>query len=285
MHSLTLPCPAKLNLGLRVLQRRADGYHELQTLFQLLDYGDELRLDAAPAGELTLNDLPGLPAENNLVLRAARALLAAAGTTDRGARLTLTKRLPAGGGVGGGSSDAATALVGLNALWRIGFDTAQLAHIGAQLGADVAVFVRGRSAFAEGIGERLTPMELPARWYVVLAPACHVSTQAVFAHKDLTRHNHAITVRAFLAEGGINDCEPLVVAQYPEVKTALDWLLTHGQARLTGTGACVFAPFEKEAEARKVLAAKPARIHGFVAAGINESPLYGRLRQVLSTGV
>lgn len=278
MRSWTLPCPAKLNLGLRILDRRPDGYHNLQTVFQLLDYGDELSIATAP--ELSLNDLPGVAAADNLVLRAAR-LLRQSVDLPLGAALHLHKRLPAGGGVGGGSSDAASALVGLNAFWKLGLGKDQLAALGLRLGADVPVFVHGHSAFAEGVGERISPLDLPPRWYAVITPSSHVSTAKIFQHKDLTRHERPITVRAFLEGGGINDCEPLVARLYPEVAAALRWLKQFGPARLTGTGASIYAPFESEALARQALAEKPAEFSGFVARGVNQSPLWSRLQQLV----
>jgi len=273
----SLPCPGKLNLGLRVLERRKDGYHNLQTVFQLLDFGDTLSI--APADELSLNDLPGVSAEHNLVMRAAHALQSYSGHTA-GAQLTLTKQLPAGGGVGGGSSDAATALLGLNAYWGLNLDTSTLQSLALKLGADVPVFVSGHSVFAEGVGERFTPVTLPTRWYVVLTPPCHVSTGDLFQHKGLTRHTEAITVRAFLEGGGENDFERLVCRLYPEVAAALEWLGQFGPARLTGTGASVYVPFQEQHQALRVLRAKPSTISGFIAQGVNESPLMPRLRDV-----
>lgn len=271
---LHLPAPAKLNLFLHVTGRRADGYHELQTVFQLLDYGDELTLRAAPDGEVTVTpSLNGVSPDDNLVLRAARALRTATGC-PQGADIHLTKRLPMGGGLGGGSSDAATALVGLNTLWGTGLDTAALAAIGRQLGADVPVFVHGYSAWAEGIGDRLTPLELPPRWFVVLIPACHVSTAAIFQHRELTRDSMPIKIRAFLEGGGSNDCQPVVEKLHPEVLAARRWLQQYGPARMTGTGACVFASFDTREEAEAILAQRPHHLDGFVAQGINSSPLY-----------
>lgn len=277
MNLLNLPCPAKLNLFLHITGRRDDGYHQLQTLFQLLDYGDELSLSSRPDPVITLApDFSAIPTELNLVYRAARLLQFTTGC-PHGVDIFLTKRLPAGGGIGGGSSDAATTLVGLNQLWGTGLSLAELASLGVQLGADVPVFIHGRSAWAEGIGERLAPLELPARWYVVLAPNCAVSTAEVFSHKDLTRNSIAIKVRAFFEEGGRNDCQPLVEKLYPEVKEAVDWLSRFGLARLTGTGACVFAAFSSEQAAQEVFAQRPQLFKGFVAKGVNESPLHQRL--------
>lgn len=282
---LTLPAPAKLNLMLLITGRRGDGYHNLQTVFQLLDYGDELRFNETDDGLIQLTpELAGVPTEQNLVYRAAKLLQSTTGAT-KGAQIHLTKRLPQGGGIGGGSSDAATTLVGLNQLWQTGLNEQQLAELGQQLGADVPVFVRGKSAWAEGIGEELTPLQLPTKWFLVLAPNCHVNTAEIFSHRGLTRDSIAIKVRAFLEEGGRNDCQPLVESLYPQVKDAVDWLSRFGPAQLTGTGACVFAPFPDQATAQSVFAMRPSGLKGFVAQGVNESPLHQRLLQSVATGV
>lgn len=275
--SLVLPCPAKLNLFLLITGRRPDGYHNLQTLFQLLDYGDELHLTINQTGVLSLApDFPDIPLNNNLVYRAAKLLQTATGCRF-GADMHLIKHLPTGGGIGGGSSDAATALVGLNYLWQTGLSEDELAELGRQLGADVPVFVRGRTAWAEGVGEQLRALELPAKWYVVLAPQCAVSTAEIFSNEGLTRNSNGITVRAFLEEGGRNDCQKVVEKLFPQVKDAVDWLGRFGPAQMTGTGACVFAAFSTEAEARAVFAKRPTQLNGFVAKGVNESPLHQRL--------
>ena len=277
-ETLTLPCPAKLNLFLHITGRRSDGYHELQTLFQLLDFGDVLQLKANDAGEIHLNHgIAGLAPEDNLVYQAA-ALLQKHSQCSLGAQLSLDKKLPVGGGIGGGSSDAATALVGLNHLWQTGLDEEELANLGKQLGADVPVFVRGRTAWAEGIGEQLLPLEMPDRWYLVLAPNCHVSTREIFSHEELTRDTKHIKVRAFLEEGGGNDCQSLVERLYPQVKDAVDWLGSFGPAQMTGTGACVFAWYPSEAQAQAVFAKRPKQLNGFIAKGVNESPLHRLLR-------
>lgn len=274
---LCLPCPAKLNLFLHITARRADGYHELQTAFQLLDFGDELTLEKTDDGRITLTpEISGIATEHNLVYRAAR-LLQASTDTHFGAQLHLLKRLPTGGGIGGGSSDAATTLLGLNHLWQLDLNEDNLADLGRELGADVPVFVRGRSAWAEGIGEQLTPLDLPQRWYVVLAPDCSVSTAEIFSHKDLTRDSKHIKVRAFLEEGGTNNCQPLVEKMFPQVKDAVDWLSRYGPAQMTGTGACVFAPFATHSQAQEVFTQRPKQLNGFVAKGVNESPLHQRL--------
>lgn len=270
------PAPAKLNLFLHINGRRDDGYHLLQTVFQFLDRADTLAFRRRDDGEVTLApELPGVPAESNLVVRAARALQAATGCA-LGADITLDKVLPMGGGIGGGSSDAATTLLGLNALWGLGLDEDRLAAIGLALGADVPVFVRGRAAFAEGVGERLQPVDLPEPWYLVLTPEAHVSTADVFRHPQLTRHTPAITLAAF--RGGApetalrNDCEAVVRALSPAVAAALDWLSLHGPARMTGTGACCFLPCPDRARAEALLAQSP--VPGFVARGRNRSPAH-----------
>ncbi len=280
-HSpLRLPAPAKLNLFLRITGRRPDGYHNIQTVFQLLDYGDELSFYPVEDGSLSVTpEFATLPMTENLVFKAAQLLRQATGCSQ-GIRIHLQKRLPSGGGIGGGSSDAATALLGLNHIWQTGLSLDRLAELGQQLGADVPVFVRGRSAWAEGVGERLEPLELPRKWFVILAPDCQISTASIFSNEGLTRDSIAIKVRAFLEEGGKNDCQPLVEKLYPQVKDAVDWLGRFGSAQLTGTGACVFASFPDAATAHSVFARRPAEFLGFVAQGVNESPLHQRLLSV-----
>jgi 4-diphosphocytidyl-2-C-methyl-D-erythritol kinase len=269
---LKLRAPAKINLFLHITGQRQDGYHTLQTLFQLLDYGDDIELEADASGRISL-DCPGLelPPENNLAMRAAQALKIGA-PEAAGARIHIRKRIPPGGGLGGGSSDAASVLLGLNRLWGLGLGLDTLARIGLSLGADVPLFVRGHSAWAEGIGEVLTPVELPPRWYLVLAPDCEVSTAEVFSHRELTRNTSPITIAAFFAGGTRNDCENVARKLYPEVDKALIWLEKFGRARLTGTGACVFAAFPAKADAEAAMQELPAGWNGFVAEGLNTSP-------------
>lgn len=272
---LTLTSPAKLNLCLHITGRRADGYHTLQTLFQLLDYGDTLNFTASET--LTLSpDIPGVPHADNLILRAAELLRRKTGC-NKGATITLEKRLPLGGGIGGGSSNAATTLLALNHLWNLRLPLDELAALGLQLGADVPVFVRGRTAWAEGVGEHLQPVPLPARNYLILVPPCQVSTALIFSQQALTRNSSAITIAAFLREGGRNDCEPVVRSLYPEVAFALDWLSHFAPARMTGTGACVFASFAERAAADAVLQQLPQGYKGFVAEGVNWSPVHSAL--------
>lgn len=276
MTSLTLPAPAKLNLFLHITGRRADGYHELQTVFQFLEQADVLHFSRRDDGRITLTpDLAGVPAEQNLIVRAALLLQAQTGC-HLGADIRLEKNLPMGGGIGGGSSDAATTLLGLNRLWQLGVDLDALAALGLQLGADVPVFVRGHAAWAEGIGERLQTLDLPEPFYLVLTPPAHVATATVFRHAELTRNSPAITVAAFLAGGGRNDCERVVRRLSPEVDAALEWLGQFGPARMSGTGACVFLACAGERQARDLLARAP--MAGFVSKGCNLSPAHRALR-------
>ena len=274
-QTLSLLSPAKLNLFLHITGRRADGYHNLQTLFQLINYGDTLEFTLRDDGRITLQ--PGIsrvPFEDNLIIKAVRSLQKQTGTT-LGVDIHLEKRLPMGGGIGGGSSNAATTLVALNHLWQCGLSSIQLQQLGLALGADVPVFVNAQTAWAEGIGEALQPIEMPANWFLVVQPDCHVSTQQVFSHKDLTRDSPAIKVAAFLEQGGQNACQALVRSLYPQVDEALNWFAEHGySAKLTGTGACVFSQFATAEAAQNVLQRLPKHLPGFVAQGINQSPLY-----------
>jgi 4-diphosphocytidyl-2-C-methyl-D-erythritol kinase len=271
------PAPAKLNLFLHVTGRRPDGYHELQTVFQLIDLCDTVALTVREDGAIERPEgPPDVPPESDLVVRAARALQVASGTR-LGATLRVRKRIPMGGGLGGGSSDAATTLLGLNSLWdcRLGVD--DLARLGLPLGADVPVFVKGFSAWAEGVGERLTPIELPERWYVVIHPGVAVSTRDVFQSPELTRNSPLITIRAFFETGGRNDCEPVVRARCPEVAAALDWLSRFAPARLTGTGSCIFASCATAIEAERIAARVPDEWTSFVARGLDHSPAHRSL--------
>ena len=281
---LTLPAPAKLNLFLHITGRRPDGYHTLQTLFTLLDTGD--LLDFRPATTLQL-EAPGElgSPQDNLVWRAARLLQEHAGCRT-GAHIRLHKRLPAGGGVGGGSSDAATTLLGLNQLWGLGCSLDELAQLGVRLGADVPVFVRGRSAFAEGIGEQLTPVTLPPQDYLVVHPGVSVATAQIFNHRELTRNTPVSTVAAFLEPATRrafhNDCEPVVRQLFSAVDSAMTWLEEAvGESHLTGTGACVFAPVTDRQSAATLLAGLPPRWTGFVARSCTVSPLHQALEAQL----
>ncbi|MFM1897743.1 MAG: hypothetical protein RLZZ385_2817 [Pseudomonadota bacterium] len=277
--------PAKLNLFLHVTGRRPDGYHDLQTVFQLLDLCDRLRFEVPGPrpGVLALHSSQDhVPLDDNLVLRAARALREAVGRPELSATIYLHKIIPLGAGLGGGSSNAALTLLTLNRLWQTGLDNGELSRIGLSLGADVPLFIRGRSAFASGVGERLEPLDLPPRWYLILWPGVSVSTTQIFSHPQLTRHSPAIKIADFLAGGsdwaGLrNDCEPVVRAGYPQVALALDWLQRFGRARMTGSGSSVFADFPTPTAAQDALASLPAALRdagaqGFIARGINELP-------------
>lgn len=273
-QSVTIwPAPAKVNLFLHVTGRRADGYHELSTAFQFLDLADELRFSPRPDGEIRLfGDLPDVMPEANLVVRAARLLVAHTGITA-GVDIRLDKRIPVGGGLGGGSSDAATTLVALNRIWRAGLDVERLAALALTLGADVPVFVRGTAAWAEGVGERLIPQAFERYWYVVLDPGIAVSTAAVFAAPELTRDSSRATISRFSMGEERNDCEPVVRKHYTEVARALDWLAERGPARLTGTGGCLFGWYARREQAAAITAEVPAPWHAWVARGCNRSPL------------
>jgi 4-diphosphocytidyl-2-C-methyl-D-erythritol kinase len=274
------PAPAKLNLFLHVTGRRADGYHELQTLFQLVDLCDTVAITVREDGQIERPEGPdGVTPEADLAVRAAQALKRVTGS-PLGASLRVHKRIPLGGGLGGGSSDAATTLLALNELWSCGLSLPELASLGLQLGADVPVFIQGFSAWGEGIGERLTPVTLPAKWYVIVHPGVGVSTREVFQSPELTRNSPLITIRAFLDSGGRNDCEGVVRARAPEVAEALDWLAGFAPAHLTGTGACVFAACESAAQAERLAARVPDRWMSFVARGLNTSPMH----ELLSNG-
>lgn len=278
---LTLPAPAKLNLMLHIVGQRPDGYHNLQTLFQILDFGDTLSLENQPGLDITLNcSTAELTTPDNLVIKAARALQASS-NTDQGARLYLDKRLPLGGGVGGGSSDCATALLGLNRLWSLNFSLNQLTQIGRSLGADVPLFVRGQSAWAEGIGDRLTPVNLPEHWFVVVHPGIHVSTAELFRHPQLTRHTPVSTIRSALGGAGRNDFEHVARALYPEIDHAFGQLAQFrtahsGPVRLSGSGACIFLKTESDMTAQHILnriQQQNPNYSGFIARGLNQSPL------------
>ena len=268
------PAPAKLNLFLHITGRRDDGYHELQTVFQFLDHADRLYFGQREDGAIRRIGGPaGVAAADDLCVRAAGLLQAHAGITQ-GVDIYNEKILPAGGGLGGGSSDAATTLWALNRLWGLGLDTGELAGLGLQLGADVPVFLHGRASWAEGVGEILTPVSLPEPWFLVLNPSVSVSTAAVFSDAELTRDTPRMTIRDFLSGNGRNDCEAVVRRRYPEVAAALDWLNSYSPARMTGTGACVFAAFDAETDARATAARVPQEWTAFVARGLNRSPLH-----------
>ena len=270
--------PAKLNLCLHIVGRRADGYHLLQSALQFVDLCDELRFHERPAGKIERIAGPAeIPAESDIAVKAARAL--ATGRDVPGVGIELHKRIPVQGGLGGGSSDAATVLVALNELWRLQLSVDELTRIGLTLGADVPFFVRGSAAWVEGIGEKLTPYDFPERHFLIVKPQAAVSTAEIFQAAELTRNSPVTTIRGFLAEGGRNDCTSCVRSRYPEIAEALDWLQEFGEARLTGTGACVFVALADEQAARAVRARLPARWSGFVARGLNRSPLLSRVTE------
>ncbi|HMD28216.1 MAG TPA: 4-(cytidine 5'-diphospho)-2-C-methyl-D-erythritol kinase [Steroidobacteraceae bacterium] len=275
------PAPAKLNLFLHILGRRPDGYHELQTCFQFVDLCDEITVEPRADGAIRTMEIAGIPPSADLCARAAAALKEASGCR-LGADISLTKRIPVGGGLGGGSSDAATCLVALNRLWGLDWPPEKLAALGLKLGADVPVFVHGRAAWAEGVGERLTPLyppqAPPETNYLILKPNVFVSTAEVFQDPELTRNSPPITIHGFLASGGRNDCLGVVRRRYPEVARALDWLSLFGSARLTGTGACVFLACETYDRGREILRELPPAFAGLMARGMNDSPLLERLR-------
>jgi 4-diphosphocytidyl-2-C-methyl-D-erythritol kinase len=275
------PAPAKLNLFLHIVGRRANGYHELQTCFQFVDLCDELTIEVRTDGHINRTiAVAGVAAEADLCVRAAKALKAASGTAW-GADIGVLKRIPMGAGLGGGSSDAATCLVALNQLWKLRWSDADLAALGLTLGADVPVFVHGRAAWAEGIGERLTPLYPPLAPpelnYLILKPNIDVSTAEVFRDPELTRNSAPITIHGFLASGGRNDCLGVVRRRYPEVAQALDWLSQFGQAHLTGTGSCVFLACETRDRGRDIAKQLPAALRGFLVRGLNDSPLLERV--------
>jgi len=273
------PAPAKLNRFLHITGRRDDGMHELQTVFQFLNRCDEITFTVRADGEIRhTNPLPGVEAEADLTVRAAHRLQAETGCRQ-GVEIHIDKHLPLGGGLGGGSSDCATTLVALNRLWGLDIPLERLAELGLELGADVPVFVHGHAAWAEGVGERLTAVELDEPWFVVIRPDCEVSTAQVFSAPGLTRSTPPMTIRAFLAGAGGNDCEAVVRGLFPPVAEALDWLDQYAPARLTGTGGCVFTAFAGREQAAAVAAKIPPRWEGFVARGLNRSPLHERLQQ------
>jgi 4-diphosphocytidyl-2-C-methyl-D-erythritol kinase len=277
----TWPAPAKLNLFLHIVGRRPDGYHELQSCFQFIDLCDEISIDVRADGQIRRAvEIADVAEEADLCVRAARALQAATGTT-LGADIGVLKRIPMGGGLGGGSSDAATCLVALNHLWKLHLPVDALTALGLKLGADVPVFVRGRVAWAEGVGERLTPLypplAPPEANYLILKPNVGVSTAEVFQDPELTRNSPPITINGFLASGGRNDCLSVVRRRFPEVARALDWLSRYGPARLTGTGACVFLAVETIELGLEIVRRLPPELDGFLVRGLNDSPLLERL--------
>jgi 4-diphosphocytidyl-2-C-methyl-D-erythritol kinase len=268
------PSPAKLNLFLYITGQRPNGYHDLQTLFQFLDYGDNLSFNVRTDGVIALTTpVEGVSDDENLVVRAARLLQKHTGN-PLGADISLQKQIPMGGGLGGGSSNAATVLIALNTLWNCGLTDTELAELGITLGADVPVFVMGFAAFAEGIGEILQPVTPDEKWFLVVHPGVHIPTPVIFGDPELTRNTPKRPVNVLLNTPYANDCEPIARKRFYEVEQLLSWLLEYAPSRLTGTGACVFAEFDTESEARQVLNEIPAWSRGFVARGVNVSPLH-----------
>jgi len=274
------PAPAKLNLFLHITGQRSDGYHELQTIFQFVDYGDALRFCRRTDGIIhRITKLAQIPENEDLVVRAAK-LLQKFSNTPFGVDISIKKRLPTGGGIGGGSSDAATTLHALNSIWELSISINELAELGRSLGADVPVFVQGFAAWAEGVGEKLTPIELPEPWYVVIAPGTQVSTQELFAAPELTRDSQPITIRDYFEGHTENVFEKVVRARYPAVDQALIWLsdFSQSQAKMTGTGSCVFAPVANEQDAQEIINNVPGEWQCFYAKACNKSPLLSQLR-------
>lgn len=268
------PSPAKLNLFLYITGQRKDGYHNLQTLFQFLDYGDQLGFTLREDDKILLKTpIDGVAHEDNLIVRAAR-LLQSHAQVYQGVEIFVDKRMPMGGGLGGGSSNAATVLIALNTLWQCGLTDQNLADLGIALGADVPVFVMGHAAFAEGIGEKLQPVSPVEKWYLVAHPGVSIPTPVIFGDPELTRDTPIRSIDVLLSTTYANDCEPIARKRFCEVEQLLSWLLEYAPSRLTGTGACVFAEFNSEPQARHVLSQAPAWINGFVARGVNVSPLH-----------
>jgi 4-diphosphocytidyl-2-C-methyl-D-erythritol kinase len=267
------PAPAKLNLFLHVVGRRADGYHLLQTVFRLIDLVDWIELAPREDGAVRLAEpLPGVPEDADLTVRAAR-LLQEVGAVRMGVTIRVAKRIPIGGGLGGGSSDAATTLIALDELWGTGLSRAELSALAVRLGADVPFFTLGRNAFAEGIGEVLAPLDLDPAWYVVITPQVAVSTGEIFGSRELTRDTKPLTMQAFFAGLGRNDLEPVVCRRFPQVAEALAWLKRYGDARLSGSGSSVFAAYQTEADARAVVARIPGAWRGVAVRGLDRHPL------------
>jgi 4-diphosphocytidyl-2-C-methyl-D-erythritol kinase len=271
------PSPAKLNLFLYITGRRENGYHDLQTLFQFLEYGDDISICANHSGEITLSTpLLGVALTDNLIWKAATALKKE--TNCRyGAEISINKILPMGGGIGGGSSNAATVLVALNYLWQTNLSDNELAKIGLTLGADVPVFIHGQAAYAEGVGEQLSPVDVEEKWFLVVRPDVAISTAEIFAHPDLTRNSKKQSLETLLSTPFRNDCEKIVRLIYPEVDKQLSWLLQYAPSRLTGTGSCIFAEFSHEKEAKAVYTQLPDNLSAFISRGLNRSPLKERL--------
>ncbi|QJR79696.1 4-(cytidine 5'-diphospho)-2-C-methyl-D-erythritol kinase [Alteromonas pelagimontana] len=283
-HHQWWPSPAKLNLFLHILGRYENGYHQLQTLFQMLDTGDRLHFSINNSGKVLLaTAIPGVAHKDNLIVRAAKLLQQQGQWCSHGVTIHLDKQLPMGGGIGGGSSNAATTLVALNDLWQCGLDENELATLGLQLGADVPIFIRGQTAFAGGVGEEISPVSLPTRWYLVVNPGIHISTADVFREPNLPRNTLPMEWKDYSFADSHNDCQQIVCDRYPEVAKLLQWLVHYAPSRMTGTGACVFATFSDEKLARQVQSFVPAPWKSFLAKGVNQSPLKQKLYEVNAT--
>lgn len=274
------PSPAKLNLFLHINKQRDDGYHELQTLFQFLDYGDEITIEITKTNKIELaNKVEGVATKDNLIYKAANMLLALKNNT-LGANIGITKVLPMGGGLGGGSSNAATVLLALNKLWGINLSTKKLAELGLSLGADVPVFVEGYAAFADGVGEQLQPATPDEPWYLVSKPNCSISTAEVFQSQDLPRNTPKLTFYDIDLSKVHNDCEKMVIKHYPEVANLLAWLVEYAPSRMTGTGACIFSRFDSKQEACRIQSLLPNGVTSFVAKGLNQSPVHAIVKSI-----
>lgn len=272
--------PAKLNLMLHITGRRPDGYHLLQTVFQFIDLCDQVRLEVNTSGIIRrLGDNQGIDEQQDLMVRAA-SLLKQHTASEFGVDISINKQIPMGGGLGGGSSNAATCLLALNQLWQLQLSEDELAELGLALGADVPVFVRGHAAWAEGVGEQIEPVELPEPWYLVLHPGINVPTSQIFNDQQLTRNCDPITIRGFLRAGGDNVCEPVARRLFPVVEQSLDWLGQRAVAKMTGTGACIYAAFDSQEKAEKVKSEVPAQWTAWVTRGLNHNPLLRELEQL-----
>ena len=279
---MTITSPAKVNLFLHIIGRKSNGYHNLETIFQLLDYGDSISFSARCDSRITLHsNVNDIPRNDNLIIRAAELLRKKAGI-KKGCSILLNKIIPMGAGLGGGSSNAATTLVALNSIWNCGLALQELSDLGQTLGADIPVFVNGNTSFAESTGEILSPLELREKWFLVITPICHISTQEIFSQPQLTRNSPPIKIRALPSGRGRNDCQEVVLSEYPEVREVLDWLENFAEALLTGTGSSVFCKFDNQKEALRVLNEVPKKWRGFVARGINSSPVQQQVRDYFS---
>ncbi|MGB1262957.1 MAG: 4-(cytidine 5'-diphospho)-2-C-methyl-D-erythritol kinase [Cognaticolwellia sp.] len=277
---ISFPSPAKLNLFLHIVGRMDNGYHQLETVFQFLDHHDTIELRATENNAITLlTPIAGVDNNDNLIVKAAKLLQSTSGC-QQGAEIKLDKVLPMGGGLGGGSSNAATVLLALNALWQTQLTIEQLAELGIQLGADVPIFIHGFAAFAQGIGEQLTPATPKTYWYLVSKPNCSIATQSVFTATDLTRDTPAIRYSDADIENYHNDCQTWVIKHYPEVAKLLAWLIDYAPSQMTGTGACIFSRFSSKQDACYVQSLLPSGIESFVAQGLNQSPLHAAIAEI-----